>query len=434
MARREGEADRALAMAASDHSGKLLAHADFRRLWTVGLASFLVRWLEILVFGVFAYQVTGSAFIVTLLTMLRILPLGLFGLLLGVVAARVDRRIGLIVSVAVSLLSSLVLLGLSLTDQLQVWHLGVASFVNGVVWSGDNPVRRGLMGDLAGPLRMGNAMALDVGASNACRLAGPASGGFLFAQGGMTAVFAFTVVLYLVALLAVLRVNPQPPSGGASRLPMRALLASGFVAARQSPTLAATLWLTIIFNLFGFPVLSLVPVLGKDLLGLDPDGVGALMSLEGLGAMAAAFAMAMWARAADYGRIFVLGCALFLSMLPIVGHSGWLPLTVIAMVTLGMGQAGFSVMQSTLAFVASPPDRRMPAMGLLTVCVGLGPIGFLSLGWLAERLGASTAAALLGGAGIVLIGASWPWWRVCWQRPPPGPSPVQGPASSAGST
>src|SRR5712671_6126168 len=53
----------------------LLASADFRRLWTIGIVAFAVRWLEMLVVGVFVYQHTGSAFDVALMTMLRMLPM-----------------------------------------------------------------------------------------------------------------------------------------------------------------------------------------------------------------------------------------------------------------------------------------------------------------------------------------------------------------------
>ena len=62
---------------------RLFGDADFWRLWLVGLIVFVVRWLETLAIGVFAYQRTGSAFIVAMLTMLRMLPMGLFGAFLG---------------------------------------------------------------------------------------------------------------------------------------------------------------------------------------------------------------------------------------------------------------------------------------------------------------------------------------------------------------
>ena len=137
---------------------------------------FLVRWLEILVFGVFTYQKTGSPFLVAAMTMLRLLPLAIFGVALGVVAARIPRRAGLVVMLSVLTATALVLLFLAASDRLVLWHLAAASFIGGVVWAADNPMRRGLIGDVAGHARMAKAMALDVGASNASRLVGPGSG------------------------------------------------------------------------------------------------------------------------------------------------------------------------------------------------------------------------------------------------------------------
>ena len=63
--------------------------ADFWRLWFVGLVVFTVRWVETVAVGVFAYQHTASAFIVAVMVMLRLLPMGLFGAFLGAIAERI---------------------------------------------------------------------------------------------------------------------------------------------------------------------------------------------------------------------------------------------------------------------------------------------------------------------------------------------------------
>ncbi len=46
----------------------------------------IMRWLEILMIGVFALEATGSAFQVALMMVMRALPLFLFGTLSGAVA------------------------------------------------------------------------------------------------------------------------------------------------------------------------------------------------------------------------------------------------------------------------------------------------------------------------------------------------------------
>ena len=72
---------------------------DFWRLWSVGLVVFTVRWLETVAVGVFVYQHSRSAFLVAMMTMLRLLPMGLLGAFIGAWAEKIERRTTLIVVV-----------------------------------------------------------------------------------------------------------------------------------------------------------------------------------------------------------------------------------------------------------------------------------------------------------------------------------------------
>ena len=157
---------------------RMIEAPDFWRLWYVGLVVFTVRWVETIAIGVVVYQRTDSAFLVSMMTMLRLLPMGLFGVFLGALAERFDRGRTLIAVVMLMGSTSVVLVILVRTGQLEVWHLAVASFVNGCGWATDNPVRRMMIGEVVGREHMGTAMSLDVGANNASRMVGPASADF----------------------------------------------------------------------------------------------------------------------------------------------------------------------------------------------------------------------------------------------------------------
>src|SRR6516165_7080481 len=104
----------------------LVGEPDFRRLWVVGLVVFAVRWLEMLAVAVFAYQRTGSPFLVALLTMLRMLPMALFGAVIGAMAERIERRIALVFVVLSMGLTSLTLALLAFAGALAVWQLALA--------------------------------------------------------------------------------------------------------------------------------------------------------------------------------------------------------------------------------------------------------------------------------------------------------------------
>ncbi len=76
-----------------------------------------------------------------------------------------------------------------------------------------------------------------------------------------------------------------------------------------------------------------------------------------------------------------------------------------------MGGAGFAIMQPTLIFLATPVEMRSRILGLLSVCIGLGPIGFLVLGGLAELAGAPVATAMMALAGLMALALTRRWWR-----------------------
>ena len=88
---------------------RLLSIPDLPSLLYVGFVSYVVRWLETLAFALFAYQATQSAFVVVMLTMLRLLPMGLFGAFIGSAAGRHDLRHALALVVGTSGLVTLVL-------------------------------------------------------------------------------------------------------------------------------------------------------------------------------------------------------------------------------------------------------------------------------------------------------------------------------------
>jgi MFS family permease len=390
----------------------LLAIPDFRRLWVVGLVVFAVRWLEMLVVGVFVYQHTGSAFTVALMTLLRMLPMALFGAIIGALAERLERRHAM-VGVTVSMLAtSLCLAVLAYAGRLEVWHLAVASFCNGIAWAADNPVRRVMIGEVVGHDRMGAAMSLDVGANNASRMLGPTIGGLLLAGIGISGVFTVSVGCYAIALAAALRVRHRNTlAPGAAVGTVLARMVEGLLLVRRDRQLIAILTITVIYNVFGWPFTAMIPVIGQDNLHLGASGIGILASMDGIGAFCGAIAIALWARPVHYARLYVGGVIVYLVMLIVFALVPDVPLAGAALLFTGISNAAFSVMQATLIYLAAPAEMRSRLYGVLSVCIGVGPIGFLTLGLLADAIGAPWATAISGALGLLALAATRRWWR-----------------------
>jgi hypothetical protein len=50
-------------------------------------------------------------------------------------------------------------------------------------------------------------------------------------------------------------------------------------------------------------------------------------------------------------------------------------------------------------------------LGLLSVCIGIGPLGFVHLGLLADAIGAHYAVALSAAEGLLALWLTRSWWR-----------------------
>ena len=389
----------------------LIGEPDFRRLWLIGLVVFSVRWLEMLAVAVFAYQRTGSPFVVALLTMLRMLPMALFGALIGAAAERVERRRALVLVVASMLLCSIALALLAWSDALEVWHLALASFISGLTWTTDNPVRRTMIGEVVGPERMSAAMSIDVGANNASRMLGPTVGGILLATLGIGGAFAVSVAGYLVAAMVALRVRHRNTAALSTAAGVLERMIEGLVLVRRDPRLSGTMVITVIYNTFGWPFTSMIPVIGQDNLGLGAAGIGLLASMDGVGAFCGAIAIALCAKPPHFARLYVGGVALYLLMLPVFALAPGPLLAGSVLLLTGLANSGFSIMQATLVYLAAPPEMRSRVFGVLSVCIGVGMIGFLHLGWLASIIGATWAIVTIGAEGLVALLLTRRWWH-----------------------
>jgi len=388
------------------------ASADFRRLWTIGLLTFVVRWLEMLAMGLYAWQVTHSAFVVAMLSMLRLLPMALFGAIMGAAAERFERRRVLTLTLGVSMVSTLTLGVLGSLDSIAIWHLAVASFVNGSCWATDNPVRRMMIGDAVGPERMGRAMSLDIGTNNASRILGPTLSGVLLAQFGIAGVFWTGVLLYAAGIALVFGIRGSHAPHRTPHQSFFASMAEGFRHVRGDQRLIGVLMITVIFNVFGWPVTSMVPVIGTDYLQLDPKGVGLLASAEGAGGLLGAILMGLYARPAWYGRIYVGAVGIYLLMVIGFALAPWTALSAVLLVAIGTSGVGFSVMQATLVYRDSPPEMRARLLGVLSVFIGSSPIGFTWLGFLAEVTSPRIALVLVALQGFVALWLGRRYWML----------------------
>ena len=123
----------------------LFAVPNYRRGWLLGLLTGVVRWLEFLALGIFAYQLTGSAPLVALLAIVRIAPYAFLGFVVGALTDRYDRKMLMVIGLSVMTLTSATMVYLSYTEQATYPIILATTLLTGIFWLTDMPIRRRFM-------------------------------------------------------------------------------------------------------------------------------------------------------------------------------------------------------------------------------------------------------------------------------------------------
>jgi len=374
------------------------------------------RWMDLFVLQWQVLVMTDSAFQVSLIGFYRMAPMFVFGLLTGLVADRLDRRTVLLAAQLWNAVASAAIGTLILTGHLVLWHLAVLVTALGFSWALDLPSRRSYIYDMVGPRRVVNAMALDHVGMDGAKIVGPILGGLLWPVIGAGGCLLILSGGYLVNFCLYRRLPAAaPPRPVGSPRVLRNLI-EGLVYVFQTPMILGVLAVTVVMNLLGFPYQHMVPVVGRQVLGLGPLLTALLLAADGFGALIGSLIVASLGDVRRKGRLFVVGSILMMSAVLLFSLSQWYWLAFGLLFLAGAGAACFATMQSSLILTSASDTMRGRAMGTLMLAIGFGPLGALQIGALASVWGAPLAVTVSAGSGVLLLGLVF-WKATALWRP-----------------
>ena len=392
----------------------LLRDGRYVRIWLVGWLTGVVRWLEMLAFGILAWELTGSPSLVALVALLRFLPMALFSAIFGALADQMDPRRMMMLALLAITAVAVAMLGLQVSGWLAYWHVCACALASGVYWASDMPIRRKMMGEIAGPERLAQAMSWDYATSNGTRMIGPLIGGVLYQSLGMDGVFLLSIGHYAVAILCAVGLKP---SGGVVRSggvrPGKVLIEAwqALRHALRNNDMVCIMAMTVIFNIWVFPYVSMIPVVGEEDLGLSAAMIGYISAIEGAAGLLVIGFIGMLARPRAFRLIYASGVGLAMGAVVFMGVvQGFWPL-VAGLAAAGVFLALFASMQSTLVYRAAPEAMRGRYLGLISLCIGSGLIGFANIGLTAEFFGAANAMWIIAVEGAIPFLLVLAFWR-----------------------
>jgi MFS family permease len=361
-----------------------LGHAHFRRLWLGNSLGHVGFHLTAVAVPVQVYELTGSSFWVGMLGLVGLVPLVVFGLWGGAVADAMDRRL------------------LLLASSLTLWACTGALLVQALVGAGSLPLLLGLVAVQSAGFAVASsargaivprvvpaslvaaANTVSFTAANVAMVAGPLLAGVLLARWSFAAAYAVDLVLFTVALYAVLRLPSLPPTGPSTAPGLRSVLGGlAFIVTR--PVLLLSFVVDIAAMVLALPR-ALFPATAAEFGGRG--AVGWLYAAIAIGAVVAGLSSGWVGRVRRQGVALVAAVVVWGLAVAAAGLAPVLWLTVLLLAVAGAGDLVSAVYRQTILQTYAPDELRGRMQGVFIVVVAGGPrLGDLRAGAAAAAFG-----------------------------------------------
>ena len=370
---------------------------DFRNLWFGVLSMMAGLQMQAVARGYLTYDITGSPFLLGLVSVGFAVPMLILSLFGGAIADRVNQTRIIQVCQGCGAVAALAIAISISTDTITWIHLFAASVINGVLFAFMVPSRTALIPQLVGKELVTNALALIAGAMSATTLLAPTVAGSLYALLGPGGVYYVISATQLAAVLFTGRVNRSARVRGTPSKARRAMMGDileGLKHIRANPLVIVLLVLALSTALLAMPFRSLLPIFVVDIYHRGPEALGLLVSVMGVGSL--------------FGSLFVAAIGsgrrgLLLISGGIISGIGLLVVSFVpnylvgacVMALLGLGDSLRRSLNQALILELVEEEYRGRVSSVYAMNFGLMPLAVLPAGVIAEYFGGQVAVAAL---------------------------------------
>ncbi|MFI6694451.1 MFS transporter [Streptomyces sp. NPDC050433] len=369
---------------------------NYRLFATGQVVSNTGTWMQRIAQDWLVLTLTGSSTAVGITTALQFLPMLLFGLYGGVIADRCNKRTLLLGTQAAMGLTGLALAALTLSGQVQVWHVYATAFVLGLVTVVDNPARQSFVHEMVGPDQLRNAVSLNSANFQSARLVGPAVAGVLITAVGSGYAFLLNGLSFIAPITGLL-VMRTADLHKAERTPRgKGQLREGLRYVAGKPELIWPIVLVGFIGTFGFNFPIWLSAFADDVYHAGAGTYGLLNTLMAAGSLIGALLAAR--RGTSRMRLLVAAAVLFgvLEIVAAFAPTFWI--FAVLLVPIGMCGLTVNVTANSSIQMTTDPAMRGRVMALfMMVFVGGTPLGAPLVGWVTDTYGARVGFAA-GGA------------------------------------
>ena len=378
-----------------------LRYRNFRLYWFAGIGQAAALGMQFLILGWLVLELTNSPAQLGLVIAIYGAPnlaLLMFG---GIFADRVDRRWMLFYSQTVVAVLIFGIATLTLYQLISIWHIYGIAFILGTIQGVNMPARMAIVPDLVGKNDILNATSLNMAVFNTGRIMGPSLAGWIIQHVGMGHALYFNAICYALGCVCLLMMSGVESRSQNKDANMLRDFWAGIRYVASTPIAFTMVGLSFAFGFFGAAYVQVLPAFGKEVLRLNADGAGFLLTVAGIGSLVGNIYLASLGNTKNknwllLGMIILFGVSLFFFALS--------PIYLVSLVLLfftGVGFTGFISMGTAILQISTPPELRGRMMSLWLIGAAVHYIGAWPLGTVGEYYGWPMS---LGGGALLMLG------------------------------
>jgi DHA3 family macrolide efflux protein-like MFS transporter len=315
--------------------------SGFTIVWSGQLISVLASSMTQFALTIWAYQETGSATSLGIISTAFVVPFLLLSPIAGVMVDRHNRKLMMMVSDLTAVLATAGILVLHATGNLQIWHLYVAAVVNGLGNTFQWPAYSATISTMVPKEKYSRANGMMSLVESGPAVLAPLLAGILLPIITLTGILVLDVVTFFLAIFALTLVNiPQPEktvegqaeSGGIFK---EALYGFKYIYARRG--LLGLLTFFVILNFIIGLSISLFSPFILERTNQDSAILGIVTSANAIGAVVGGLLISLWGGFKKRMDSIFIGEALTgLFLLVVFGLGRSLPIWIIGVVIGGI--------------------------------------------------------------------------------------------------
>ncbi|MBI3109680.1 MFS transporter [Candidatus Daviesbacteria bacterium] len=354
------------------------------------------------------YEITRNPAFLGFIGVANLLPIIIFSLFGGLLADKVDRRKLLILSLMMQMILAFILFALTWSHQINPWLIYLILILVATAQSFSVPARAAVLPNLVPKAYFMNAVSLHTLQFQSATMIGPAIAGILIATAGVSLVYLFNALSFLVFIITVFYINvPLHVEKKDVSFSLMSIL-EGVKFVFKTPILYTTMALDFLATFFGTATI-LMPIFAQDVLHVGPSGLGLLYSAPAIGGVLAGVLMSFIHRIKAQGRVIIAAVILYGLSTIGFGLSKSLPISLLFLILVGFGDMSSTIIRNTIRQMVTPDYLRGRMVSVMRIFFQGGPqLGEIEAGFLAKAIG-GPASVVVGGVGTVVITALVAW-------------------------